>query len=304
MNYTLIIGLISLISAAVTLFLTNAKENASKIAARKQREEDSVRIEKLDLTIKKLNAEAAVSAIAHKEELLHKSESIEKEQEILIKKQADAIIMQEQAMKMQLVLQEKTEQMALFSERLKNEITGGTSFCTLNVHIGPDPTNPNRHIEYFYLNNQGDFPLQDISIIIEKPQIKWDKRKTLPIELYQSVNEDPTLNYRFRVQYLPEKRKENNVIGGLLTDVNQYPLHMSIIPEDQLKSGRLTYLAVIHLRKGSYQMLVKLYNYKGVWLQASKIISQTDSIYHYEQVHPNFTFDPDDHRRWHMIITH
>lgn len=243
------------------------------------------------------------------------NEIIEKQQELLVSqnnlqelqtKYSDQIIyLQNELRQKQVALQQKTDEVVELQSESINEVTGENSFCLLDIRIVPNPYGETKNMEIISISNIGKYPLQNIQVYIEKPQLKWDKKRELKeFKLSRQIDIDPTLNYSFDVPYLRERTEKNNIIGGLMQDVNYTLLAMNPIPDDQLTSGKITYLAVITLRKGTYQQIFKLSNYKESWRPATKIISSSNPKFHIEErIDEFYPRDQNGQVNWRMIET-
>ena len=250
MNYSLIIGLVSFISAGAITVLTVLKDKADKNEADIKNNNATQELQSAKNTIVALQEKAHKQSTVYHQESAKSMDSLNRQQQTLIKEQERVINLQQEN-------QRKAEKLNTLQSQIINEITGGDSYCRLNINIVPNYLDKTtKYLELITIENLGNYPLKDIQITLEKPQLKWDKAL---LNGYASSNNDQSLNFSFFLPSLSQRTK--------------FLLYHRPISDDQIIRSKITYVATIVLRKGIYNQVIKLAQYKNVWLDASKLFS-------------------------------
>ncbi|MBL7740490.1 MAG: hypothetical protein JNK14_14830 [Chitinophagaceae bacterium] len=288
MDYTVIIGLITFISAGAITYFTIRKDRAEKQDAQLKDEKYRKNLQSARDTIVELQNKTDKQSAEYYEQSSKRLDSLNEQQMKLIEKQREVITLQQNN-------QRKAAELNNLQNQMINEMTGGNSYCYLDIRIVPNYLDQKtKFMEIISLTNSGDYPLQNIQITLEKPQLKWNKSRS---DGYPSSKLDPDLNYSFYIPYLSENKNLNQKAGIVLLE--------RPIPDAQLTDSKITYVATIALRKGIYTQIYKFAQFKNVWLPASKLFSNYISNFSpVIDIHPYFpNKKPDGTIDWTMIET-
>lgn len=195
------------------------------------------------------------------------------------------IELQQQVAQQQELLYAKTEE-------VNSHLTGGNSFCLLNVRIMRSP----KHIlredvivwsEMIGIVNMGDYELSNVHVHVEKPKLNLAfKRRTCSYD-----TQNPELEQDFDIPSLIGK-SDNQTHGILLINKE--------IPISHIIDNTITYAATIRTRKGVYTQIVKQKLNNGIWQGATKLIDAKGEIV-YEDINARYPREPDGSIDWTMI---
>lgn len=182
-------------------------------------------------------------------------------------------------------------QLVARTEELNNEVTGGNSFCVLDIRImrsfnHHDPHSPVIWSEMISAVNEGDYELTNVHISVEKPNLNLNFKRTQPYGRH-----NPELEQQFDIPSLIGKQDgQRHGIGLIDRD----------LPEWQIKDNKITYAATIVIKKGRYSQISKFVLDKNVWRSATAVWNAKMKVV-YEQIDPNYPRKTDGSIDWTMI---
>jgi len=252
MDYPLIIGIISFVSAGLITFFTIKKDRFDKNEADQKDQAYRADLQAArDTIVQQQKAAEEQSAIFYKESALQ-TEKLNNQQSRLIEKQGLVIQLQKEN-------QEKAEKLIELQNQTINQITGGDSYCYLMADWGIKGESPN-----FSLKHQGKYPLQNIRLKIED----IGKKEYLVNAHNSGTLENPLLGYDDL-----EKRTTYNLEKHSLYRLTDIDIPEITVEKDQ---KNLLLQVWIYLDNAFYFETLESKNYRDIKSQLKIVLTDGD----------------------------
>lgn len=188
------------------------------------------------------------------------------------------IQLQNELREKQNALQQRTDEVIVFQKQNLNELTGGDSYCVVDVRISK--TYEGLFEQHTTVLNKGGNLLRGVTVLIDVP-------------LWSRSSDNPLLAGRVSGQQFAYGPLDVPPKSGIYLGAEK------ISPE--LMRSRMTYLAQIQIPKGFYQQHIMLALIKNIQYRTASKIQPNKMGISYEEIDPLFPKDKNGRIEWRIF---
>jgi uncharacterized membrane-anchored protein YhcB (DUF1043 family) len=188
------------------------------------------------------------------------------------------IALQNELRMKQNALQERTNEVVKIQQENLNELTGGDSFCTIDLRISK--TFDGNFEQFLFVRNHGKYLLRGVTILIDVP-------------LWSLNSENPLLQGK--------KSGHHFAYGPIdIPAFSNISLGSEVIPSTLMRE-KMTYIAQIQIPKGFYKQFIRLALIKGLQYRAASKIDNNPLNISYQSIDPLFPKEADGKVEWRIF---